>query len=209
MKNARIKSLVFSILLLCFTTTSFAQEGFKIGLSASPTFNWLKGDNADVTSQGMKMGVQYGLFIDYGFSENTAFSTGFMVAYNGGKLRYTDTTEFADYNFNLQFVEVPIAIKLSTNEVGNLRYYGQIGVVPGFRIRARTNVNFNDSASLENINIIQETATVPLNSKLINVSLQVGAGIEYALGGNALLVAGIFFNNGFMNLSKMRMKIKW
>ena len=101
--NATNSAIVFFVAFVIYSNVAQGQEGLKIGLSVSPTINWLKGDNASIESDGAKIGLNYGLFIEYGFSENTAFSTGFLVAYNGAKLNYPDTS----YNFKFQYIDAP------------------------------------------------------------------------------------------------------
>ena len=54
--NASDIAIVCLISSLFFTNSLPAQEGLKIGLSASPSVNWLRGDNASIENQGAKMG---------------------------------------------------------------------------------------------------------------------------------------------------------
>lgn len=91
-------------------------------------------------------------------------------------------------NFKLQYVELPIALKMKTNEFNKIRYYGMFGFSPAYMIRAKY-----DSESEDDID-----AKDDVNE--FNVSMLIGAGIEYTISGSTVLTAGIEFNNGFFDV---------
>jgi len=200
---------MFTILLwgMMSPTGSAQHEGMRFGLTASPTITFLKSDNQTVETDGVKLGINYGLLLDYNFAENYALTTGAMLGHSGGKLKDTDNGTFPPnkYNIRLQYIEIPIGIKMQTNEIGYITYWGKVGMLPAFRIRARGEVELYDSlgtkTTYENINLIGNNET-PVRSKLLNFSLFVEVGIEYSLSGSTSLVAGILFQNGFPNVIK-------
>ena len=56
------------------------------------------------------------------------------------------------------------------------------------------------SLVMDDQNIIPEVNPAQINSNLFNLSLTIGAGIEFAISGKTAILAGIVFNNGFVNI---------
>ncbi|TVQ17874.1 MAG: hypothetical protein EA361_01940, partial [Bacteroidetes bacterium] len=78
-------------------------------------------------------------------------------------------------------------------------YYAKFGFGGSVNLKATADDMFyaadGSSISRNDININDE---VPL----MRVSMILGAGTEYSMGGNTSLVGGITFNNGFTNILK-------
>ena len=185
----------------CFLLFSAAVSGqaVRFGLTASPVFSWTKLDYSAFERDGIKFGVKYGLLLDVniGDMERYAFATGITLTHNGGKFIARDT--FLDVrtnmNMRLQYLDIPLTMKLKTNEANYMRYFGQIGIIPSFNIRARgdwTVETPTDSHTFENEKI--EAVN------LFNLALSIGGGVEYIISDQTSLVGGIFFNNGFVNV---------
>jgi opacity protein-like surface antigen len=101
---------------------------------------------------------------------------------------------FNDYKLDLQYIEVPLTLKLKTNEIGYLTYYGQIGITPGVKLKGRVDASSNNqNDDLQNTNVLKDI-------NFVNLALTVGGGIEYSLTKDVSLLAGIYFNNGFINV---------
>ena len=77
------------------------------------------------------------------------------------------------------------------------------GVTPGINIKARGEYTTTPDPliqSNEDINLKDETNPDEIKYNLINLSLTLGAGVEYSMTENTAIVAGIFFQNGFSNV---------
>ncbi len=203
------------ILLGMIMTSSFAllaqdESTVHFGLKAAPSFAWLKTDSKDYTANGSKFGFSYGLMTEFNFTKRYAFATGIDVAYRGGKLKSIfnspninggDSVFTSEQAMILQYVEIPLTLKLKTNEIGYLTYFLQVGVSPGVNIRAKadskTTLQDNGvttSASKDGIDIKDD-----INS--FNLSMIIGGGVEYTLSGSTTLLVGVQFNNGFMDVA--------
>jgi opacity protein-like surface antigen len=190
------------------------DEGLHFGLKICPSLAWLKTDTKNIESDGSKFGFSYGLITEFKFSDHYAFATGIDVNYRGGNLKSTTTetlgttttTTTDEQNITLQYIELPLTLKLKTNEIGYLTYYLQAGLAPGINIRARADTKSNKQ--IDNNGVItndppyeSENDDVKESINNVNLSMLIGGGVEYTLSGSTVLLVGIQFNNGLLDVS--------
>jgi hypothetical protein len=213
MINMKNKFIVLLVSLVFLVSTAKSQDKkVKIGLMGSGAVSWLKPNNDGnygYKRQGLRMGYTAGIGLDFALfgSNNYAFSTGVNLMQIGGKLDYPDVvapsedvlyTGRTTATYNLRYVDVPLTLKLKTNEIGYLTYFGQVGLGLGVNIRARQNwqqtyINGKYEPSQQDLNISDQIF-------LFRVPLIVAAGVEYNLSGNTSMIIGAQFNNGFTNV---------
>jgi len=195
------KILLFTALIV---SLNLAGQDFRIGLNFDPVMSWFSPNSKTIEGAGAKLGFNGGLMLETTFRQNYVFATGIDLTYLGGNLLYdnstiitvdkdADTTLLANttVEYTLQYLSIPLSLKLKTNPIGYISYYGQIGLTPQFNISAKaTSDNGN---KLDNDNVNKEIG-------LLNLSFFIGGGIEYDLGGTTALNIGIFYNNGFIDL---------
>jgi opacity protein-like surface antigen len=202
-------------ILTGFASQAQSNEGLHFGLKITPSIAWLRTDTKGTESDGSKFGFCYGLITEFQFSDNYSFATGLDVTYRGGNL--SQTTYFNDNiirdstialsNITMQYIEIPITLKLKTNEIGYLTYYLQAGLAPGFNIRSRADIKRNtwrttlatNSTVISNVELDDEDIQDDINN--INLSMIIGGGVEYTLSGSTVLLVGIQFNNGLLDVS--------
>ena len=222
-----MKKIILLTLVAICTSTAIAQtKAWKIALHVDPNVAWLKPDNNNLTSDGTRLNFGYGISIDKMFTDNYAIATGLQIFNAGGKLNYfrediaensiNDSTykSIAKINrvYKLKYLEIPLTLRLRTNEVGYITYWVQVGVGLGFNIKARaddsieyTDIYNNGDWDRPNANILDRTdENIDINDEvqLFRTSLIAGGGIEYNLSGDVSLVAGIIYNNAFSNVLK-------
>jgi opacity protein-like surface antigen len=102
-------------------------------------------------------------------------------------------------------------LKLRTNEIGYITYWGQFGLIAGFNIRSKADdiidyelAKFSNDVSTGWIktdlpSIERPDEDIKDDIQMFRVGLLIGAGIEYSLSGNTAIVAGVTYNNGFTN----------
>ena len=203
------KSLILTIALVLITLTSSYSQGFKLGLTATPTFNWFSPSVQTVTKDATRTGFNYGLMFDYFFAENYAVHLGIMHSFTGGALTINDTAvNTPSFVHKLQQLEIPFAIKLTTKELGYMKFYGQMGINLGVTLAGKGDVEFmtNDSlhVDMENVNLLDKNnvlATDDYQAALFSFGLHIGAGIHYETPAGVVL-AGAYFNNGFLNVNR-------
>ncbi len=196
------KVISLSFLLLIVTPLLAEDFGFRFGLKVSPNMSWFRTETRGYDNRGLRIGYSYGLIVDYEFAENYAFSSGLNLLRTGGKLRYDweEEGEKAKKNSSYQYrhIEIPLALKLRTTEIGYTTYYGMFGLGLGFLTNAFADeqvvyASGHSDPLIDNEDVKDDTA-------FLRAGLVLGAGLEYSFGGQTALLAGITFHNGFSNI---------
>ncbi|TAF44117.1 MAG: PorT family protein [Sphingobacteriales bacterium] len=195
-----MKKLVFGLFFICTSVLIFAQEGdtfkgFKLGIAAHPTFGYLKinGENAAVKSDGLRAGFSYGLLGDFAFADNYTFSTGILLTtLNGQSITVNNPIETKTI-YKLQYIEIPLKLKLFTNQKNDMRFYGEVGLGNGINIGAKNDVKSSNNTEQKDVNISSSIAAY-------RGSVIIGGGAEFAISGKTKASAGLAFNNGFTNI---------
>lgn len=189
--------LVLTIIALIGHQNLFASD-LRLGLKASPSLAWFKPDTDGYNSEGIRLGFSYGLITEFALAEHYSFATGAHVTYLGGKLSYpwiegNDLVENTR-TYRLQNLEIPLTIKMKTREIGYNTYFALFGFGSSLNLTAKANDKFTT----------HERSSVDIKSEIpfLRVSLIMGLGVEYSLGGNTSISAGLTFNNGFTNILK-------
>jgi hypothetical protein len=205
----QMKQLLTGLLLTFLTVTAFAQQkpepyyGFRLGLTAHPTFGWAKPENGK--GNGFSLGFSYGLLADFNFAENYSFATGLTVTSINGKTSeinpspYYDAAAYPnpalyDLKYKMQYIEIPLTLKLKTDKIGDVRWYGQFGLSNGFNISARQDVSVAGKSIVKDQHIKKDT-------NFYRAGLIVGAGLEYDVARSTSITTGLTFNNGFTDIS--------
>ena len=199
------------MILSLFAKTLVAQSEnrpFEGALRITPIFMWTKAEVEDqakytAVNDGLKVGFAYGIMGDFYFADNAAFSTELRIAHLGAAFTVTDMSASADtiknHSLRTQYIELPLTLKMRTNEVGYMRFYGQFGLMPSIRLKAKEDVTTTYISSV--------TSATDLNANsrtnLIGLALVIGAGTTYNLGGTTSLLGGVSFHNGFTNMVKV------
>ncbi|MFN3917903.1 MAG: outer membrane beta-barrel protein [Flavobacteriales bacterium] len=157
------------------------------------------------------------------FSENPTKRVGYMFGNNEifdyelkkDQGSFSPDTASRDYDFVLlsgreyrvNYITIPLLLKMKTNEIGYMTYFGQFGVNTHIRSKARafdTGVAYNDAFSpvaatnqpdLTELDITKEIQPIRMN-------LVVGLGIEYNLAGTTSVFGALNFNYGITNAVK-------
>jgi hypothetical protein len=169
------------------TQSSSEEKNFRLGLSINPNLGWLRYD--DDYAASAKAGFSYGLVADLGFADNYYFSTGLLINSISSKVDFPGTGVDRD-KIRLQYVEIPLTIKLKSVENETGRFYGQFGFTTGFKVSGKERLagaDKNQSIS---------------GDDLFRLGLQIGGGKEWKLSDNLGFMTGLTFNNGFTRAIK-------
>ncbi|MFT4659885.1 MAG: hypothetical protein ACI8XB_000135 [Patiriisocius sp.] len=207
-----MKKLILSLLICLFTATTFAQDDrpFRIGFAILPSASSIKPEGEIFTKNSGKFGFAYGLLAEFNFGAgNYAFASGLMINSLGGTINNTNyhtgdtsVTSFGvvEEKYSLQYIQIPLTLKLKTNEIGYLTYFGQFGLDLGFRIKSKA-----DITGVYDFETIKETdINISEDIQPIRSALNVGAGVEYNISADTYLVTSIIWNNGLTNLFKKK-----
>lgn len=185
----KITLISFSFL---FSMAMMAQSKFQLGFKASPNINWLKPDANGIDRDGVNFGFNFGVLADFNISERYSFSTGVeSVTVGGNKIVNNGLLEYKD-EFSAKYIEVPISLKLKTNQIGYITYFGQFGLTGG--------VNYDASGETSSGGITQEKSNRQDDIALFRGAIMFGAGMEYNISGSTAIMLGLTFNNGITNM---------
>lgn len=197
------KASALTVLALMGSMYTNAQDSqsvkkFRLGLELCPNMGWIATDVKGFESDGSRLGFRFGLLgdVQLGANANYFFSTGLFLNNVGSKTKTTiaavDSIPASTITgeSKMQYVELPLTVKLKTNEIGYMTYFGQIGVDIGVLTAAKG--KFNDSDFEDNHKYLNP----------LRLALAVGGGIEYNFSGNTSALLGIKYSNGFTKVSK-------
>ncbi len=196
-----MKKYLFLIAFLFLVIKGFSQN-FTFTVYGEPQLSWLSADAKNVETAGTKIGFNGGLNFDNFFAENYAFSTGISINKIAGELIYNYDRDFqgndGNYTldsagtaeFNLQYIDIPLGLKFKTIEIGYTKIFAHLGLNAGINIKSALNL-----PDVADVNIIEEI-------NWYNLGYYAGGGIEYSLGGNTAIVAGLTYKKGFMDITE-------
>lgn len=194
-----VTSLAF--LATLFATTPVKGQAYyekahsRLALTFNPNIGWLKYENGSKAKA--KPGYSYGLVADFGFTRNYYFSTGLLInainsSISAGNAMDTEG-DYKDFSRNiyLKYVEVPLTIKLKSEENQVGRFYGQFGFTGGFKVSGKEQLPS------------QTTKTSISGADIFRIGLLIGGGAEWRLSNNLALLTGVAYNNGFTRAINM------
>jgi len=201
----------------------FESGGIKMGFGIGAMTDFKLGGNVWLSTgvavdfNGAKLN-----YLDNTISDTSGFYPGYFH-YSSGQssgvvsvddvntaLLDPDTTIFSDYSFfqlesrsyKVQYVNIPLFIKMKTAEIGYLTYFGQFGLNTSIKTKARatdggviisgTNIALTD---LDDLDIEKEV-------NLFKVAGSIGGGFEYNLSESTSLTVAVNFDYGFTSLTK-------
>ncbi|MCD4735470.1 MAG: PorT family protein [Bacteroidales bacterium] len=205
--------LIGLVIILIIPAISYSQvKPFRFGFKISPNLAWISPDAEGYEANGSSFGFSWGFLSDIAITENYFISTGFGVDYLGGKLKYpyqgsisTDTiiqTGDMSRNYKLRNLEIPITLKMRTNQFGKIAYYGQIGFGTSFNLKSKADDDFSYYENDQKYSEKKDDVDIKDDIKFMRSSLIFAAGIEYFLDESTSLVGGLSFNSGLTNILK-------
>lgn len=188
-----MKKPFLAILFFLFGSAAWAQTEIGIKASGSIASNRVTvSDRYNFDKDGSKARFGLGLVIDYFFGENYALGTGLMYNTKGGSVKYAtpDTSLVFKNDLNIQYLELPVTLKLFTNEVApDVKIYFQLG----------GSLNTKLSAKVDDKRVINDEKTSKYFSRF-EIGALAGAGAEWQLGQNTKVFGGFTYHRGLTNI---------
>ena len=198
------KSLLIVGLLMAMSLTASAQnKGFAFGLKLGPGFDWTGSTTGAAINEGVRTGFGVGLVAEYYFADNYAICTGVNVNMNRGHYSFQNAhldsvdgvLPFSiDRYYKSTVYEIPLMLKMVTNELGNLplRVYAQVGAGFGYAQKVKVKDSYED---------FNGDTYIASNKEYSNfrTSLKIGAGAQYALDERTRVFLGVYFSHDFLN----------
>lgn len=192
------------VLAAGLTARTYSQELVFV-VHADPVISWIGSNESEYMSEGAKAGYDIGLNVLHYFAENYAISSGISFISAGGRQSATEphTMVFKNLDpqtlpageemkYNLKYMNIPVGIRLQTNQVGYLTYFTDMG----FDIR----MLLKSAVDLPTLQIFDENAKTEVCG--MNAGWHIGGGVEYELGIDASIIAGISYAQDFFDVTK-------
>ena len=198
-----MKRFILSAFWVTLVSIGYSQNHVRLAFAASPSVNWMNASNSDMERGKSILGYDFGLSSDFYFTEDERYSllSGVQVSNIGGELKYPSGSDFifsgtnlpgnSKIKYHLRYVEIPLAIKLKTNQFKRTSYWGQFGFSTMINIAAKGDSN---NGTLKKANINDEV-------NLFNLAMIVGLGYDFDLGGNNAISTGLIFQNGLIDVT--------
>ncbi|MGY2133751.1 porin family protein [Hymenobacter sp. HD11105] len=192
-----MKKILLALLLLG-ATAGTASAQVEIGIKLSPSIAYLRADGPSqytFKSEKSKLGIGGGLVVDYFFGQNYAFGTGLQLTSKGGTVSYlaNTTTGDSEQKISLQYLEVPLTVKLFTNDITtDTKLYFQLGGKIGGLVAARIDGN----------KFYQGTERSRKHFIIPDAALLGGFGAEYQVGQSTKVFAGLSYHHGLANVDR-------
>jgi hypothetical protein len=222
------KTILAGIMAMC-TLNAFSQDGpppaprygidvsrVRFGAFIAPNISWMKPTTStddekqyNVKSDGSKLGFTYGIMADYFFAPNYGIVSGVQISSTGGHIIATavDPSKSAnkvikaDFNYSLQYIEVPLNLKLRTDDMGGFKFFGQVGLTAGINIAKKADYTVDYYAADSSMQTKSDTKAKITGAfgaiAPVMFQMNIGAGVEMPLAPKLRFYAGLFFNNGF------------
>ena len=191
-------------------------------------------DERNYSSDGVRLGFGWGLQVEFNIGKTTSFVTGINMEVFKASLNYYDDElspqntyyalnsnyEFINWeedftspgtlyhlkkrDYKINYVNIPLILKMKTKEIGYFTYFGEFGAVLGFKTKAKvTDVSdeyYYDpslsepfehvSADVKDLNDLD----LAKGTKAIRTGLRVGGGAEYNISGTTFLFFSLQYN---------------
>jgi len=218
MKRTVAKILCIILSLVGLNTQLTGQDrDFRIGFQASPVFSGMRNKDDLIVKNGGNLGLKLGVMSDIYFKNNFSFTMGLNFAFHeGGEFlyeiggNYLPDSDLSDpllqegdkplpdgvkIRYQLQYLEVPVGLKLRTEEKGNITYFFEAPVFTfSFLTRGR--------GDIESVDFLFEDENIYKDLVVANIFLGFGAGMELAISKNNSLIGGLYWQRGLFDVTK-------
>jgi hypothetical protein len=194
-----MKKILLLLAVMTFSFAAFSQVkiGLRVapGLSLNSVADKKAGDSTVFSNNGSGFAFSAGVNLDFFFSDNYAFMTGvWYTTKSAGLKAVTSFPGFSDtytQKVALQYVQVPLALKVYTNELAT-------NIKVNFTLGGTIDIKIAEKLKTSNpVNTAYKSMYQPLN-----VGLLIGSGAEYQTGGNIILFGGLYYNRGLLGQLK-------
>ncbi|MFN3874816.1 MAG: porin family protein, partial [Flavobacteriales bacterium] len=142
------KTLLLALLMAPFLSRAQDDGDLRLGVKLAPNFHWLRSDSKELKRDGTGLGYTFGLVSELAIDDRQAyyFSSGVLFNHIGGAFTATFSKEVdgvstsirSKQELRVNYLEVPMTLKLRAVNDNPLTFYGQFGASAGFKLRARS-----------------------------------------------------------------------
>jgi len=194
------RSLLLLILILLPARMLVAQD-YKFGAYASPVISWFKTDIDEVRNQGARAGFIFSISVERHLMDNWYFNPGIAFINSSARLKSSEPTtfRFPSYTsvvaagdpviYRIQYVSLPVGIKIKTSEAGYLTYFAEFGLDP--------KVVVSGKADIPSIDVSWENAMDEI--RRFNIGYHLNLGADYSINGSISLILGLGYESNIID----------
>lgn len=200
MLNRKIFLIITGMLLM--PVLSFSQlADWRFSVNFTPSLGWASASE-DIKSDGSRFSLDFAFHAEKYFKERYAFYSGLSFVKMGGKFKNISNSDIVlkadeqgllmgeSAKYSIQYLTIPVGIKLKTPDYGLLSYYFQGGLMPGIRVGSSIILPGREKQSMNK------------DLNLMTCATQLSLGCMYATGDNTYLRAGLLFNYFFVDAAR-------
>ncbi|MBI2271878.1 MAG: PorT family protein [Bacteroidetes bacterium] len=199
--NKIVKLALAVLLAITIGNQMTAQKNIHFGLKVVPGVYWLSSTEDSTKNDGTRFGFGYGAMLEFGLTDNYYLVTGVDMVAAGAKsitdIKAGTLTGTSASNFNIQYLQIPLFLKMKTKEIGMIKYFGQFGLGTGFALSVKNSWTTTIGTTVTTGSDTKKDNIFPLRESLL-----IGLGLEFNIAGSTSIVAGATFDNGFTPLLK-------
>jgi hypothetical protein len=197
------KIILFIIILLCHAKIMVAQD-YRYGLYTAPVISWFRTDVETVSNKGARAGFAFSISAERYLTGNWYFTTGLafttasarLVSTNDSFFRFSDRTSTVKAGdpviYRLQYISMPVGIKIKTSETGYLKYFAEFGLDPKVVISGRVDI--------PSIDIKRKSAMTEI--RRFNAAYHLTGGAEYSIDGNTSLILALGYESNIFDITR-------
>ncbi|MEZ5046064.1 MAG: outer membrane beta-barrel protein [Chitinophagaceae bacterium] len=203
------------------TTTEEIFKKYRFGLYIGPTFNSMRptastADKYTVEKTGGHVGFSFGLNGELNINDRYTVFSGIGMDWRGGKIDVQlpaatpaadNYLRGADVKYKLQYLTVPIGLKMTAVEMDKLKIQALTSFDAGLLLSQKGNYTLTSSVydtvtnkyvtiSKENEKLKGEATAVPFT-----LGWSIGVGAEYDLNGKNAVFVNVLYRNGFVDVT--------
>jgi hypothetical protein len=206
------------------------MKNFRFGVTALPSVCGYKPDDLKKFKKGGSvLGFGVLVNAEYSFSGNFAIGFGLGLGSGGGKIDFLDTIQYfvndgailalkdgkpnlvgvagktdtfllKTRTYKASYYNIPISLKMRTNEIGHIRYF----IEPRLNIGIRKKVRADDDVinlGVGSTNLVQNPdLNITKDMSALRMSVTISGGAEYALTGSTAIVFALGYDYGLSNI---------
>ncbi len=205
------KIVAITAFLACTFFMGHSQTDVRFGFQLSPAFSWMSANTNRINGSGTNLGLKLGMVGEFYFQESYAVATGIGFFFNsGGTLLHERAGRFwvnselpsicqelppqSKLKYNLQYVEIPIGLRMRTREFGYVRYFIEPRLGLAFNTQANGDITSEGAEECQDVNIMDDV-------NLFNLFWGINGGIEYSVSESTSLVGGAGLQFGFADVT--------
>jgi len=151
--NKHILSSGFLIATLLSATAASAQVG--VGIKGGVNLATVSGFNDAAASTTQRTGVVFGGFVSVGLSPMLAFQPEVLFSMQGTKLHFTSSGVSSDVTAKVDYVQVPLLMRVGNSSNNHASLYAVGGPTLGFLVRAdQGGVDIKDDLKSTDIGVV-------------------------------------------------------